>query len=139
MDRLEKLRDAFSWATPAAETVLVRGPDGAQNWWTFAGMAANSWLAIGLGDLTDQSSPSDLSIRLRHTVDPSDLLDHLERLVPEQLALSDHLAEGAVDRLKFAEALPDEMAKRVVERRMRADAVVRTIANRPVRVVVSSQ
>ncbi len=137
-DRLEKLRDEFSWISAAPETVIVRQPDGDQDWWTFAGTAANTWLAIGLADLAEHAAPGDLSIRLASSADPSEVVRRLSEVRPDALELTDHIAEGAVDRLKFAEALPEEMARKVVERRMRMDRVVRAVADRHVRVVTTS-
>ena len=49
--------------------------------------------------------------------------------------LTEQISAGAVDRLKFAEALPEELARGVVERRMRADAAVQAVADRAIRVV----
>lgn len=136
-DRFEMLRDDFSWVSPNDETVVVRDADGTQQWWTFAGMAANTWLAIALGGLADEAAPGDLRLRLSPSTEPSDLVSCLAQVRSEELDLTDHIAQGAIDRLKFAEALPEDLARRVVDRRMRADHVVQATVSRNVRVVQS--
>src|SRR5690606_27658654 len=100
-ERLEKLRDECSWVPPTGGTALVRGPDGTQHWWTFGGMAANTWLSTAVGDLGQQVSVSDLSIRLTDSATPSDLIERLARCEPSRLHLSEQIAAGAVERLKF--------------------------------------
>jgi ATP-dependent helicase Lhr and Lhr-like helicase len=133
--RLEKLRDEFSWVRQADETAVVRAADGSQHWWTFGGMAANTWLATAIGDLGQQVSAGDLSIRLTDSATASDLIERLVLCDPSNLHLSGQIAAGAVERLKFGEALPDDVARRVVERRMRVDSVVRTLAAWPVSLI----
>lgn len=134
-ERIAKLRDEFDWVPATDETAIVRDSSGDQQWWTFAGAEANAWLSMGLGDLSDQVAPRDLSLRLSSKADQVDFASRLADLRPELLHLNDRIAEGAVERLKFAEALPSELARRVVERRMRLDGIVRAIAGRPVRAV----
>lgn len=134
-ERLEKLRDEYFWVPADPETTVVRDPDGGQHWWTLAGAAANTWLSLGLEDLSDQTAPGDLYIRLSPETDPSDLHRRLEELDPGELHLTEQIAAGAVERLKFAEALPDRFAREVVERRLRVDTVVREVATRGVRIV----
>ena len=51
------------------------------------------------------------------------------------LTLGAKVAAGAVERLKFAEALPESAAERVVVRRMRDDAAVQAVVEGGVRVV----
>ena len=98
-------------------------------------MNANLWLAGTLDGLVDQVSPDDLRIRLMPGADPANLAERLRALRPEGLTLGARIAEGAVERLKFAEALPDEAAVRVVEARLRDDRAVEAVARWPVRVV----
>lgn len=138
--RLESLRDEFGWLREETESVLVRESGGENWWWTFAGATANIWLARGIGDLAEQISPGDLNIRLASNAGADQLRSRLEGLDPVALTLGcDGVAQGAIDRLKFAEALPDQYAHMVVERRMRNDAAVRAVASRSVREVVAGE
>ena len=130
-----RFRDEFSWVSTADETVLVSQPAGSIRWWTFAGGQANVWLASALGGLADQVTPGDLHIRMASGATPEALLAALAALVPEELELGEHVAQGAIDRLKFAEALPERYAREVVVRRMRDDEAVRVVGGWPVRSV----
>ena len=138
VERLHQLRDEFSWVSDRNETVIVREADGSLNWWTFAGANANLWLALGIGDLAAPVTPGDLSIGLGRDVSIEQLQTRLQELKPEELRLSDQAADGAVERLKFADALPDAYARRVVDRRMRDDQTVSAVAHRPFSYVVQS-
>ena len=136
--RFEQLLDEFSWVSDLPGTVVISEPDGPVRWWTFAGVQANVWLTSALGELADQVTPSDLNIRLSGKADPEALRELLGGLQPDALQLGDQVAQGAIDRLKFAEALPEEYARIVVERRMRDDEAVRTVASWAIRSVVLS-
>lgn len=133
--QLEGLRDDFAWLSGAEETFMVREFDGPTRWWTFAGGQANVWLASALGDLVDQVTPGDLFIRLSPETTPEELTEALASLDVEGIRLGQHIAQGAIDRLKFAEALPETYAREVVERRMRDDDAVQAVAGRPLRFV----
>jgi ATP-dependent helicase Lhr and Lhr-like helicase len=133
-ERLEEVRDELHWVTDEPETVVVREPDGTQRWWTFAGVTANAWLANGLGKFADQVAPGDLNIRLSLAADAAELAGRLSELDPGHLRLGETVSRGAVERLKFAEALPHEYARLVVEKRMREDDVVHAVARSNVRV-----
>jgi ATP-dependent helicase Lhr and Lhr-like helicase len=137
-DRLDRLRGEFTWIRTAQETTIQVAPDGSRRWWTFAGMNANLWLAAALGDLAAHQAPGDLNINLAADTNADDVLRCLDALKIEQLQLGSQISRGAIDRLKFADALPEPLAQQVVERRMRADEEVRTIAAWPVRQVSRS-
>jgi ATP-dependent helicase Lhr and Lhr-like helicase len=133
-EKLAEARTGFAWLREAEETVIVRLQDGPLWWWTFAGMYANQWLAGSLPGLVDRTGVEDLRVRLVDGTNPDELAARLRDLAPETLSLGARVAEGAIDRLKFAEALPEEAAERVVVRRMRADAAVAKVLDRPLRV-----
>jgi ATP-dependent Lhr-like helicase len=128
-DRLDEVLAEFSWVTGQDATFAVRDSDGTERLWTFAGADVNVWLSLGLADLADQTVPGGLSIRLAENVDIEEVRVALDTLEPGGLSLSEQVARGAIDRLKFAEALPGELAERVVERRMRADDLVRKVSS----------
>ena len=136
--RLEQLRDEFSWLHDCEETVVLKAGDELPYWWTFAGMQANAWLSVALGDLADQSAAGDLGIRLAQGATTEALVECLAELDPAELMLGERVAQGAIDRLKFAEALPERFARMVVERRMRDDDTVQTVASWEMRFVTQS-
>ena len=135
-EKLDQLRTRFSWIRPHDGSVVVTEPDGTTHWWTFAGTHANLWLAGSLARFVDEASPGDLAIRLDLAADPAELEAALLELTPSTLTLGAKVAAGAVERLKFAEALPESAAERVVVRRMRDDAAVQAVVAGGLRVVV---
>ena len=132
-DRLERVRSGFSWVRASPESVVLRDENDAVWWWTFAGARANLWLAGALGDLSDQSVPEDLRIRLKSDADAGQVAEVLEVLDLDHMTLGARIAENAIDRLKFGEALPGEMARRVVAARLRDDPTVAAVRDWPVR------
>ena len=133
-EKLTQARAEFGWLHEARESVVVRREGEPLWWWTFAGMHANLWLAGSLSGLVDPTGVEDLRVRLVDGTDPDELDAHLRGLSPASLSLGARVAEGAVDRLKFAEALPVQAAERVVIRRMRADEAVARVVGDPMRV-----
>ena len=115
---------AIQGKCPHDGRVVVTEPDGKTHWWTFAGTHANLWLAGSLARFVDEASPGDLAIRLDLAADPAELEAALRELTPSTLTLGAKVAAGAMERLQFAEALPESAAERVVVRRLRDDAVV---------------
>ena len=132
--QLDAVRAEFSWIRDDEETVIVRSAEGELWWWTFAGLNANAWLAAGIGPLADQIRPDDLRIRLTSDADPDELQAIVDELDVARMALGERIARESIDRLKFAEALPEAHARRVVERRLRDDGAVGEVARWPLRV-----
>lgn len=133
--RLESLRAEHWWAG-GADTVVVREASGRIRWWTYAGLDANLWLSSALGNLRDTRVPrDDLSIRLRSDVTVDDVEDALSGLDASTLSLADEIARGPVDQLKFADLLPDDVARAIIERRLRDDRAVAATARAPRRSV----
>lgn len=133
--RLEELQAELWWLDDGGDTFVVPGDDRRAEWWTFGGGDANVWLAAGLGGLVAQTMPGDLSIRLEQGVTALDVSRQLRSFDPAEIDLGDAVVAGAIERLKFADALPEADAREVVVRRLRADDAVRSIArSRPVQV-----
>lgn len=132
-EQLRQLREDFDWVDDGDETVIREAHDDAPRWWTFAGADANVWLAVALGGLSDQAIPGDLNIRLVPEATAADVRARLGSLQPDQLRLGNNVAQGAIDRIKFAEALPEDYARLVVEARMRVDEVVRQVTSQRIR------
>lgn len=135
---LERIRAENWWVTAGQATFLVPDASGRQLWWTFAGANANAWLGAALGDLCDQEVPGDLSIRLVSRAGADEVRTRLAHAELGDLGLGDRIAQGAVDRLKFSEGLPEHLARQVAEQRLRDDSAVRLISSWPVRVVAGA-
>lgn len=131
--KLSELRETFDWVGAGPDTVVHRDASSVE-WWTFAGSVANTWLAAALGDLAQEGAqPSNLAIRLADHARSQDVRDRLAGTLAGGISLGDRVAEGAIDRLKFSEALPDELAREVVIRRLRVDEVVNQVLATPIR------
>lgn len=120
----------FHWLRQEASTDVVRDPDGATLWWTFAGTAANVELASTLGELAPTTPASGLAIRLTdHTPHGQVVervrgqLDHAPPPVPAELA----------DAYKFADVLPESAAVAMLDARDRDPFAVTTVRSLPVR------
>lgn len=133
-EQLASLREEFSWVGAGGDTVVVEQPDGKVSWWTFAGSAANLWLSVLVDDLRDRSSQTDpLEIRLALGTAPEQVRSRLADVQLEELALPERVVEGMVENLKFHEALPDELAREVVTRRLDAGEALEATLDREVR------
>lgn len=119
-DQMAQIRADFSWLSPTSTTVLLNAA-GESTWWTHAGIGANASLALALSEAT-QSQVSHESFGV--TFEP-----HLtgnaielairslqERNVDELLPSVD---ERALQSLKFSECLPQPLAVRMLQCRLR--------------------
>jgi ATP-dependent helicase Lhr and Lhr-like helicase len=135
VERLERLRERYWWAG-GDDTVLVRDVTGQTHWWTFAGLEGNLWLSTALGDRREVKVPrSDLAIRVRSDASAEEVRRMIDGLDVEALTLANEIAEGAVEQLKFGDLLPEQLAREIVERRLRDDEAVGKIGAVPVRTV----
>jgi ATP-dependent helicase Lhr and Lhr-like helicase len=133
-ERLAALRDEFRWVGDGQDTVVVEQPDGRVTWWTFAGSTANVWLSLLVDDLRDRTSQTDpLEIRLAPGVQADQVRDRVAAADLDALRLPDRVIDGAVEQLKFHEALPLSLAREVILRRMAARETVEQTLGRPVR------
>lgn len=135
---LRQLREEFWWLSDEPLTFLTRDAPNRRLLWTFAGMHINTWLITALDDLSDQAVAGDLHIRLAAQASPVEVRERLKGVRCEDLHLADRAADGAIERLKFGDALPEAHARLMVERRFRDDAAVQMVAKWPVRLVGQS-
>lgn len=92
-------------------TVLARSFTGDLHWWTWAGTAANRTLHASLTDLVDpHQRMGDHAIRLRKHSDPREIVEALRAVDPFNLVAPD-VQDSALTGLKFASALPSELAR----------------------------
>lgn len=132
----QALEDALALAPWVDEesTVVVRALNGTVDWWTFAGLAANTTLGAALGDLQRESTRvQNLAISLRDSVEKADLQAVLRRIDPatavDLVAITDEAMEG----LKFADCLPREMGRGILRKRMEDRKGVEACKAEPVR------
>ena len=131
--QLARLRNDHRWVNEG-DTVVVENPDGRVSWWTFAGSLANVWLSLAVGDLRDRHVQNDpLEIRLAHGTTTEQVRDRLDKMELGSLQLSDQVVEGALENLKFHEAIPDKLAQQVIRERFRADKALAHVRRQPVR------
>lgn len=83
--------------------------------------------------MSAQTHPADLGIRLVRNADLNRVARYLRSIDAASLRLGGRVTQESIDRLRFASALPDHVARRVVESRLRDDEVVRKVAGRGVR------
>lgn len=130
---LHAVRDDFSWVDPDSTAVVEDGA-GATRWWTFAGLRANTALGELLGPLRRQASrEGNLSIRLRDRTGVEEVRRRLARVDAAAWEPAVHVADDAVDALKFSACLPRAIAVRTLRARSADGAAARTCAAEPMR------
>lgn len=108
---LGDLREHHRGSVVDGRTVLQRCAGGNLLWWTWAGTAANRTLHASLAGLVDPHQRlGDRAVRMRRDLEPRDLADALRAVNPSTLA-DPTVHDGALAGLKFASALPVELAR----------------------------
>lgn len=132
--RMMEIRAEFAWLD-ADTTVVLAGPDGEIEWWTFGGAGANASLSQALSETTASRVSGDslsLSLGSSMTMDSIEIaLKNLRRCDPE--AMRPCVEEKAVDGLKFSESLPREVAVNMLQNRLADTAVLRHVLAQPAR------
>jgi ATP-dependent Lhr-like helicase len=111
---LSEVREAFDFVQ-AGRTALVDGAD-RTTWWTFAGLHANAALMSTLDPLLAHNRPDNLSIELQPGVDSATLLAQLQQ-AKEPPSASSPAAGDLASKLKFADCLPDDLARSITAAR----------------------
>lgn len=133
--RLDEIRQDFSWVD-ATDTAMVRDRTGANRWWTFAGLRANTVLGELSGPLRLPTAREDnLWIRLRDGVGIEELKLRLHRATSDATAGVFPIADDAVDSLKFSACLPRKLAARTLRQRGSDARGVRACLREPIRQV----
>ena len=123
----EEVRARFHWVRPGRTAVHVS--EAGMAWWTFAGLHANAGLMAGMGNLLGGNQPDNLAIKLDPDVATVDKVREFAAVVdPEGLPRS-WIAEDLATRLKFADALPADVAVDIAAARTSdPDGIERVIA-----------
>lgn len=124
----EELRGGFRWLQPDGSTDVVTDRVGTTWWWTFAGTDANVELGQRLGSLAPVTTTSGLAIRLSDDADRS----AVETALADQANGSLPIPAEIADAWKFADALPPDLASRLVNLRQRDPEAVARAADLPV-------
>jgi ATP-dependent Lhr-like helicase len=135
---LEELRAEHRFVAQgsAFSTFLVRHGSAAPTWWTFAGLAANRALASVLADMTDPGAPvTDLALPLRPEVPPGRLQSVLGSRRRGLLAAEPPVDDQAIENLKFSAAIPRDLARDTVSRRLADQESVRETLAAPLKAV----
>ena len=130
-DKLESLRQEFAWVEEG-KTALVREEDGSLQWWTFAGMRANSMLGLALGDHSDGPVQKDnLAMPVRAGTRAEELAARLRDIDVHQLRVP--VEDDVLEALKFVECMPRELAVRMISERAADVAAVAHVVREPLR------
>ncbi len=133
---MAEIRAEFAWLD-ADTTVVLAGPDGEIQWWTFGGAGANASLSQALSEITQDRVTNDslaVTFETSTTMDAvEDALQELRRRAPKEIRPA--VAADAVDGLKFSESLPQELAFTMLQNRLADAAAVHHVVKQTVRVV----
>ena len=132
--RLDQLQQDFSWLDTTG-TAVVRNPaTGANHWWTFGGLRANTTLGQLIGRLRLPVSREDnLSIRLRDGVGVEELRRRVGDRPTGTIADVFPVTTDATESLKFSSCLPEELALRTSRQRGADVQAVRECLQGPIR------
>ncbi len=131
-EALEGLRAEFAWVDESSTAVVRSGSDNL--WWTFAGLRANSMLALALGDLVGAPTTQDnLAIPLKAGVGAEDIQRRLQGL--DCAAIRVPVAEEQLKELKFGQCLPANLATRMLSERAADARGAASVSTEPMRTV----
>ncbi|WP_322753664.1 DEAD/DEAH box helicase [Frankia sp. Cas3] len=136
---LDELREKYPFADggPGERTYLVRDAAAPPVWWTFAGFAANSALAAGLGELVDpDAAVGDLRVRLHPHVTAADLRGMIDRRSADLVVARPDIDDDAVKGLKFSAAVPGELGRQTLAERLADPGAVQACVRATIRDVV---
>jgi ATP-dependent Lhr-like helicase len=115
---LAELRQDFSWLD-ADSTAIVRTGDDVWRWWTFGGLYANSALSTWFKGEGLAATANNLAVRFAGDPPRAALAAALARLRDIQPEiLHPEVSQKAIDGLKFSACLPQDLAIRVLQKRM---------------------
>jgi ATP-dependent Lhr-like helicase len=134
--RLAELREEYAWVHAEGPSLLSRPPAGAK-WWTFAGTRANATLAGELSRLCGGRVDHDaLAVTVEGAESVAAIQEAVWRLAgTDVLAMEPQVEEAALEGLKFAECLPQDLALATLASRLRDGPAIRAVLGQPMRVV----
>jgi ATP-dependent Lhr-like helicase len=138
--KLHEARDDFRWLDESS-TVLVRHSNERLIWWTFAGLFANAPLAAALRDAGVRTAKVDnFAIGLDPETPGQAFESAIRQVGDRQIEMvRSPVAKRALDELKFAVCLPDNVAHKVLEERTTDRKGISSVLKAPVRFVTLAQ
>lgn len=112
---LAEVREQFRWVRPGRTAVHVS--DAGMTWWTFAGLHANAGLMAGMGNLLGGNRPDNLAIKLDPDVATVEKVRAFAGALDPEALPRPWIAETLADKLKFADALPVDVAVNIAAAR----------------------
>lgn len=125
-DRMKTIRADFGWAEKDA-TTLVHNPDGTTDWWTFAGLLANTTLADAIKTETNATLAADnLGIRFQDRILLETLVQSISTYSTNPLSGASWFLE-AIESLKFKDCLPPSLAQHCMVTRFSNPETISTV------------
>jgi len=139
MSRICEIRQELAWLD-LNTTVALMADSGEVEWWTFGGSRANATLAHELAQGMRTTVRHDsFTLTSESAITPHEIERAIDALRQRDVAeLRPMIDEAAVDGLKFSECLPTNLAKKMLESRLREPEATRRILEKPIHFVVQS-
>ena len=113
------LREEYGFLRPETDVAVTDRDRNEVRWFTFAGRLANVALADALGSKgTVSPSPSDFGIRITGAGEALRAIGMVRSQSGSEIRASFEIAQDYLEKLKFSECLPAEMARQIVRDRL---------------------
>ncbi|SDL43797.1 DEAD/DEAH box helicase [Tessaracoccus oleiagri] len=138
--RLQELRHEWADRVDPTRTVVLNDPDDTR-WWTWAGGRANALLHAALEQVAprlcdEQSTFTNHYVSFRRDIAASELRDALDAAVQrfgsEFGLVEPAVSKRAVQDLKFGDLLPEDLAVRILARRLADHSGAQRAAQEPI-------
>lgn len=127
-ERIQQLREDHAWLNVEG-TVVLQNAEGQVSWWTFAGLRANASLARMLSqNLLCRAIPDSFALTLDDAVPLSRVGRAILHLRQHDVAgFTPNVDAKALQGLKFADCLPEELAFATLQARLKDEIGVVSI------------
>lgn len=136
-DRIGEIRYEYPWLQSNSSVAVQAGGDEVE-WWTFGGIRANATLARQLSDETKQPvKHNSFTLKFHLSLKLQDAETAINSIKTREVAeMYPAIDEAAIDGLKFSECLPDDLAIRMLERRLQDRRATQHILEQEIRFLV---
>jgi ATP-dependent Lhr-like helicase len=128
--QLDELRSTFRWVR-RGRTAVVTTETGLA-WWTCAGLHANAGLMAGMGPLLGGTKVDNLAIKLDPAVASPEKVREFTEMLDVDALPRPWIAETIAEKLKFADALPADIAVDIAAARTADPTGIARVATEPV-------
>ncbi len=137
-DRIDELRAEYSFLDSGKDTIQVLRGSNQARWFTFAGNTLNMALADALrAHGIDGAKADDFAIRIDGTSDAERILAAIGALTPELVSAAFVVPEEYLDQIKFAECLPEQLAKSMLKARTLCAHDLQSVVGSPDKMLVA--